>query len=92
MPVEAAIVAKHEFIEITVDVLAAQAVICAKEGVKLVKASPELLTAFKTATKEVMDEESAEDPMFKKIYDSQVAFIKQNQKWTEYGYLPRDFK
>ena len=30
MPVEAAIVAKHEFIEITVDVLAAQAVICAK--------------------------------------------------------------
>src|ERR1700730_2090809 len=30
MPVEAAIVAKHEFIEISVDVLAAQAVICAE--------------------------------------------------------------
>ncbi len=30
MPVEAAIVAKNEFIEISVDVLAAQAVICAE--------------------------------------------------------------
>ena len=30
MPVEAAIIAKNEFIEISVDVLAAQAVICAR--------------------------------------------------------------
>jgi hypothetical protein len=30
MPVEAAIIAKNEFIEISVDVLAAQAVICAE--------------------------------------------------------------
>ncbi|MEZ5890956.1 MAG: TRAP transporter substrate-binding protein DctP [Xanthobacteraceae bacterium] len=63
-----------------------------KEGVKLVKVSPELLKTFQNATKEVMTEESAKDPMFKKIYDSMTAFQKQNQKWTEYGYLPRDFK
>lgn len=63
-----------------------------KEGVKLVKASPELLAAFQKATGEVMAEESAKDPMFKKVYDSMIAFMKQNQKWTEFGYLPRDFK
>jgi len=63
-----------------------------KEGVKLVKVSPELLKTFQAATKEVMAEESAKDPMFKKIYDSMVQFQGQNQKWVEYGYLPRDFK
>jgi TRAP-type mannitol/chloroaromatic compound transport system substrate-binding protein len=63
-----------------------------KEGVKLVKVSPELLKTFKKATDEVMAEESAKDPMFKKVYDSMTAFQKQNQKWQEYGYLPRDFK
>jgi TRAP-type mannitol/chloroaromatic compound transport system substrate-binding protein len=63
-----------------------------KEGVKLVKVSPELLKTFQKATKEVMAEESAKDPMFKKIYDSMTAFQEQNQKWEEYGYLPRDFK
>lgn len=63
-----------------------------KEGVKLVKVSPELLTAFQKATDEVMAEESAKDPMFKKVRDSQVAFQRQNQKWHEFGYLPRDFK
>jgi TRAP-type mannitol/chloroaromatic compound transport system substrate-binding protein len=63
-----------------------------KEGVKLVKVSPELLEAFRKATKEVMAEESAKDPMFKKAYDSQLAFMAQNQKWREFGYLPRDFK
>lgn len=63
-----------------------------KDGVKVVKASPELLDLFKKATAEVMAEESAKDPMFKKVFDSQVAFQKQNEKWRDYGYLPRDFK
>ncbi len=63
-----------------------------EEGVKLVKVSPELLAAFQKATAEVMAEESAKDPMFKKVYDSMTAFQKKTQKWTEYGYLPRDFK
>ncbi len=63
-----------------------------KEGVKAVKVSPELLAAFKKATDEVMAEESGKDAMFKRVYDSQVAFQKQNSKWHELGYLPRDFK
>jgi TRAP-type mannitol/chloroaromatic compound transport system substrate-binding protein len=63
-----------------------------KEGVKAVKVSPELLAAFKKASDEVLAEESAKDSMFKKVYDSQRAFQKQNSKWHEFGYLPRDFK
>ena len=63
-----------------------------QEGVKVVKVSPELLKTFQKATEEVMAEESGKDPMFKKIYDSMSAFQQQNKKWTEYGYLPRDFK
>jgi TRAP-type mannitol/chloroaromatic compound transport system substrate-binding protein len=63
-----------------------------KEGVKAVKVNPELLEAFKKATKEVMAEESAKDEMFKKVYDSQLAFQAKNAKWHEFGYLPRDFK
>lgn len=63
-----------------------------KEGVKAVKVSPELLVAFKKASDEVLAEESAKDPMFKKVYDSQRAFQKQNSKWHDFGYLPRDFK
>ena len=63
-----------------------------KEGVKAVKVSPELLVAFKKATDEVMAEESAKDALFKKVYDSQRAFQKQNSKWHDLGYLPRDFK
>ncbi len=63
-----------------------------KDGVKSVKVSPELLAAFKKTTDEVMAEESGKDPIFKKVYDSQLAFQRQNQKWHEFGYLPRDTK
>jgi len=63
-----------------------------KDGVKSVKVSPELLAAFKKASDEVLAEESAKDAMFKKVYDSQRAFQRQNAKWHEFGYLPRDFK
>jgi TRAP-type mannitol/chloroaromatic compound transport system substrate-binding protein len=63
-----------------------------KDGVKAVKVSPELLAAFKKATDEVMAEEASKDATFKKVYDSQVAFQRQNQKWHEFGYLPRDSK
>jgi len=63
-----------------------------KDGVKSVKIPPELLAAFKKASDEVMAEESNGDPIFKKVYASQVAFQRQNQKWHEFGYLPRDTK
>jgi TRAP-type mannitol/chloroaromatic compound transport system substrate-binding protein len=63
-----------------------------KEGVKATKVSPELLDAFKNASKEVMAEEAARDTMFKKVYESQIAFQTKNAKWHDFGYLPRDFK
>ena len=51
-----------------------------------------MLDAFAKASKEVMAEESAKDPMFKKVYDSMTAFQNKNRKWHDLGYLPRDYK
>ncbi|MBE2260190.1 MAG: TRAP transporter substrate-binding protein [Rhodobacteraceae bacterium] len=62
-----------------------------KEGVKARQFDKTMLAAFAKATKEVMAEESANDPQFKKVYDSMTAFQKQNSKWHDFGYLPRDF-
>jgi len=63
-----------------------------KEGVKARQFDKVMLAAFAKATKEVMAEESAADPQVKKVYDSMTAFQKQNAKWHDYGYLPRDFQ
>lgn len=63
-----------------------------KEGVKAVKFDNAMLAAMKKAADEVMAEESAKDAPFKKVYESQKAFQAKNQKWHEFGYLPRDFK
>ena len=30
--------------------------------------------------------------MFKKVYDSMVAFQNKNREWHHLGYLPRDYK
>jgi len=54
--------------------------------------NPALLKVFQAATKKVMAEKAAANAQFKKVYDSQQAFMAQNQKWKEFGYLPRDFK
>ncbi|MBK7563821.1 MAG: TRAP transporter substrate-binding protein [Propionivibrio sp.] len=63
-----------------------------KEGTKARQFNKTMLDAFAKATKEVMAEESAADPQFKKIYDSMTAFQKLNGKWHDFGYLPRDYK
>lgn len=63
-----------------------------KEGVQLRKVNPQLLKVFQAATTKVMAEKSAANADVKKIYDSQKAFMAENQKWKEFGYLPRDFK
>ena len=56
-----------------------------------VKVPDDLLKAFQKAVMEVVAEESAKDAMFKKVADSMTAFQAKNQKWHEYGYLPRNF-
>ena len=63
-----------------------------KEGVQLRQFGKPMLDAFAKASKEVLAEESAKDPMFKKVYDSMSAFQNKNRKWHDYGYLPRNFK
>jgi len=62
-----------------------------KEGVKLHQFNKAMLDAFGKASREVLAEESAKDPMFKKTYDSMAAFMNKNRKWHDFGYLPRDF-
>jgi TRAP-type mannitol/chloroaromatic compound transport system substrate-binding protein len=63
-----------------------------KEGVKLHQFNKTMLDAFTKASKEVIAEESAKDPMFKKVYDSMSAFQNKNRNWPNLGYLPRDYK
>lgn len=63
-----------------------------KEGVKLQQFNKTMLDAFAKASKEVIAEESAKDPMFKKVYDSMSAFQNKNRNWHNLGYLPRDYK
>lgn len=63
-----------------------------KKGVKLRQFGKPMLDAFAKASKEVLAEESAKDPMFKKVYDSMSAFQNKNRKWHDFGYLPRNFK
>lgn len=63
-----------------------------KEGVKSVKLNDDILHALKKASDEVIGEESAKDPTFKKIYDAQKAFSDNYKTWKDMGYLPRDWK
>ena len=63
-----------------------------KEGVNLRLFNKPMLDAFAKASKEVLAEESAKDPLFKKVYDSMSAFQNKNREWHELGYLPRNYK
>jgi TRAP-type mannitol/chloroaromatic compound transport system substrate-binding protein len=63
-----------------------------KEGVKLRQFNKTMLDAFSKASKEVIAEESAKDPMFKKVHDSMSAFQDKNRAWHNLGFLPRDYK
>ncbi len=48
-----------------------------------------MLVAFKKATEEVMAEEAVKDALFKKVYESQLAFQAAHAPWRRYGFLPR---
>lgn len=62
-----------------------------EHGVKAVRLPDDVLQALQVATGEVMAEEAAKDAAFKKVYDSQLAFQKENEGWHSLGYLPRDW-
>ena len=62
-----------------------------EKGVELHQYSPEILSAFETATDKVMARRSAGDETFEKIYASMKDFQKENSAWKNFGYLPRDW-
>jgi len=61
------------------------------KGVTATKLPEPVLRELQKVTQEVLQEEAAKDEMFKKVYESQQAFMKDYQVWKNLGYLPRDF-
>jgi TRAP-type mannitol/chloroaromatic compound transport system substrate-binding protein len=60
-------------------------------GVNLRSVPEPVLREIRKITDEVLAEEAAKDPLFKKIYESQKAFSAAYQPWKSLGYLPRNF-
>ncbi len=60
-----------------------------KRGVKNTLWPPEMLEIFKQKWIEVVEEESAADPFFKKVYDDYSQFRKNYAIWGGKAYLPR---
>jgi len=58
-------------------------------GVKNIKWSDEMLGLFYKTWLEVVKEESAKDPGFKKVWDDIQAFAAEQATWQSMGYLPR---
>jgi TRAP-type mannitol/chloroaromatic compound transport system substrate-binding protein len=58
-----------------------------KHGVKIMRWSPEILAAYEKAWNEVVADESASNPNFKKVYESYAAFRENYAIWRDYGYL-----
>lgn len=61
------------------------------KGVNLRTYDDETLAAFEAATDRVMAKYSAQDEMFKRVYDSMKAFQEEHAPWKDYGYLPKDW-
>ena len=57
------------------------------KGVNIMTWSPEIMDAFRKAWAEVADEESAQNPNFKKAYDSLQAFRASYADWRNLGYV-----
>jgi TRAP-type mannitol/chloroaromatic compound transport system substrate-binding protein len=58
-----------------------------KNGVQIKRWSPEIMAALEKAWTEVIVEESAKNPSFKRVYDSYAAFRKDYAIWRDNGYL-----
>jgi len=58
-----------------------------KNGVKIMRWSPEILKAYEKAWGEVVTEESAKNANFKKVWDSYSKFRADYAIWREHGYL-----
>ncbi len=57
------------------------------EGVQLKRWPPDILVSFENAWREVVAEESAKNPNFKRIYDSYSTFRDNYAIWRHFSYL-----
>lgn len=64
----------------------------AEQGVTARKLDDKLLVDLKELTDQVMQEQASKDADFKRIYESQQAFMKEYQSWKKLAYLPHDFE
>jgi TRAP-type mannitol/chloroaromatic compound transport system substrate-binding protein len=62
-----------------------------KFGTQVLRTPPEILTAFLKAWDEIAAEESAKNPMFKKVYDSQKAWASKVVPAKRFMYPPYSF-
>jgi TRAP-type mannitol/chloroaromatic compound transport system substrate-binding protein len=62
------------------------------KGVTARTLNDKLLADLKGLTDQVMQEQSAKDPDFKRVYESQQAFMLEYKSWKKLAYLPRDFE
>ena len=58
-----------------------------QKGVTLHSWTPDVLEKLEAAWKDVVQEESAKDPAFKKVADSYFAWREQYKLWRDYGYV-----
>jgi len=59
-------------------------------NIKIKTFPKEVIAAMKVENDKLLKETAAKDPMFKKIYDAQTAYMKISRRWTEisdYAYL-----
>ena len=71
----------HTYVESDHSQFAAMAEYQAKNGVKVKRWSDEDLAAFEKAWMEVLAEESAKDPLFKKVADHYLDYRKKFSVW-----------
>ena len=58
-----------------------------KNGVQIRRWPPEIIAAYEKAWNEVVAEESAKNPSFKRVWDSYAQFRKDYAIWRDMGYL-----
>jgi TRAP-type mannitol/chloroaromatic compound transport system substrate-binding protein len=61
------------------------------KGVAARSLSQDLLKQLEKVTKEVLEEEAGKDAGFKKVYESQKAFVAGYKHWKGLAFLPRTF-
>lgn len=62
------------------------------KGVTAARLPDSVLTELKKVTDRVMKEQSAKDADFKRVYESQKAFMADYDVWQKWGYLPDSFR